>query len=93
MTRTEGIVQLDNERVRITEWRFAPGAATGRHRHAYNYVVLPLASGRLRIVPPDGSESFAEPQHGQSYFRRVGIEHDVVNANNDNLAFVEIELK
>jgi hypothetical protein len=58
MTRAEGIVQLDNERVRITEWRFAPGAVTGRHRHAYDYVVVPLASGRLRIVLPDGSGSF-----------------------------------
>jgi hypothetical protein len=93
MTRAEGIVELDDERVRITEWRFAPGAATGRHHHAYDYAVVPLASDRLRIVLPDGPESFAEPQHGQSYFRRVGIEHDVVNANNNNSAFVEIELK
>jgi beta-alanine degradation protein BauB len=52
-----------------------------------------LLGAWLRIVLPDGSGSFAELQHGQSYFRRVGIEHDVVNANNDNFAFVEIELK
>ena len=24
-------VFIDNERTRVTEWRFAPGAATGRH--------------------------------------------------------------
>ncbi len=28
-------VFIDNERVRVTEWRFAPGAATGWHRHEF----------------------------------------------------------
>ncbi len=87
------IVQLDNERVRVTEWRFAPGAATGHHRHAYDYVVVPLASGRLRQILPDGSEIIAELSQGQSYFRRAGVEHDVINANAGAFAFVEIELK
>jgi quercetin dioxygenase-like cupin family protein len=42
-------VQVDNERVRVTEWRFAPGAATGWHRHELDYVVVPMTTGRLRI--------------------------------------------
>ena len=29
-------VQVDNDRVRVTEWRFAPGAATGWHRHEFD---------------------------------------------------------
>ena len=36
-------VQVDNERVRITEWRFAPGAETGEHVHGMDYVVVPVA--------------------------------------------------
>ena len=39
-----GTTQIDNERSRVTEWRFAPGAATGFHRHEYDYVIVP---GRL----------------------------------------------
>src|SRR2546423_393285 len=35
----EPIVQVDNPLVRVTEWRFAPGASTGHHRHHYDYVV------------------------------------------------------
>ncbi|MGB5327190.1 MAG: cupin, partial [Gammaproteobacteria bacterium] len=31
-------VQLENDRVIVTEWRFAPGAETTWHRHAYDYV-------------------------------------------------------
>src|SRR5690606_7307755 len=30
-------VQIDNDRVRVTEWRFAPGAETGFHVHEMDY--------------------------------------------------------
>jgi hypothetical protein len=43
-------VKVDNARVRVTEWRFAPGARTGHHRHEYPYVVVPLTTGSL--TPP-----------------------------------------
>ena len=29
-------VQIDNDHLRVTEWRFAPGAATGYHRHEHD---------------------------------------------------------
>ncbi len=86
-------VQVDNERTRVTEWRFAPGAATGFHRHEYDYVVVPQTDGRLKLVGPDGAESFAELTAGQSYFRNAGVEHDVINANDHEFVFVEIEFK
>ena len=47
-------VQVDNERVRVTEWRFAPGAETGVHIHQLDYTVVPLSDGRLQIVSPQG---------------------------------------
>lgn len=85
-------VQVDNDRVRVTEWRFGPGAATGWHRHDHDYVIVPLATGRLRIVSGQG-ESTAELAAGQAHFRAAGVEHDVVNANLHEFAFVEIEVK
>ena len=39
-----GTTQIENDRTRVTEWRFAPGAATGYHRHEYDYVVVPTTS-------------------------------------------------
>ena len=44
------VVKIENDRVRVTEWSFVPGAATGWHRHAYDYVIVPLTSGRLKLV-------------------------------------------
>ena len=47
--KATSIVQVRNERVIVTEWRFAPGADTGYHVHAHDYVVVPLTGGRLRL--------------------------------------------
>ena len=89
-TRT---VQIDNDDVRVTEWRFAPGTATGHHRHEYSYVVVPLTTGRLTIIDPDGTTASAELRAGQPYFRPAGVEHDVLNANDFEFVFIEIETK
>jgi quercetin dioxygenase-like cupin family protein len=86
-------VQVDNERVRVTEWRFAPGAETGEHIHQMDYVVVPSGDGRLKIVSPQGEESVAELKQGVSYFRKAGVHHNVINANAFEFAFVEIEIK
>jgi beta-alanine degradation protein BauB len=90
--QAQGIVQIDDERVKVTEWRFAPGAATGWHKHAHDYVVVPLTSGKLRLDEPGGSR-IVELTLGVSYNRPVGVEHDVVNVNDFEFRFVEIELK
>ncbi len=47
-------VQIDNERVIVTEWRFAPGADTGHHVHGHDYVVVPMTTGTLRLEEPEG---------------------------------------
>jgi quercetin dioxygenase-like cupin family protein len=84
---------IDNERVRVTEWRFAPGAATGWHRHEMDYVVVPMVDGALELVGPGGERTRAELEAGVPYFRSAGVEHDVINANAFEFAFIEIELR
>ena len=92
MKRAESIRQEDNDDVRITEWRFAPGAATGHHRHEYDYVVVYVTAAKIRAVGPTGDIAF-EMAPGQSYFRRAGVEHDVINVGDAPVTFVEIEMK
>ena len=86
-------VQIDNDRVRVTEWRFAPGAETGMHIHEMDYVVIPGLNGKLKIVTPDGAETIADLAGGVSYFRQAGVHHNVINHNDFEFAFVEVELK
>jgi quercetin dioxygenase-like cupin family protein len=85
-------VKVDNARVRVTEWRFAPGARTGQHRHEYAYVVVPLTTGFLAATGVGGETSNAL-RVGEPYYREAGVEHDVRNVNAFEFAFIEIELK
>jgi mannose-6-phosphate isomerase-like protein (cupin superfamily) len=85
-------VQIDNDRVRVSHWHFAAEAATGWHRHEFDYVIVPLMAGTLRL--DDGrAVTIANLEAAQSYYRPAGVEHDVSNASGHEFAFVEIELK
>ncbi len=95
MTRPAAIptVQIDDERTRVVEWRFAPGAATGWHTHGMDYVVVPMTTGKLLLEEPGGVSRHAQLTAGVSYTRRRGVEHDVINDNDFEFVFIEVEIK
>jgi beta-alanine degradation protein BauB len=85
-----GSVQLVSDHFRVTEWRFPPGASTGWHHHDCDYVVVPMTTGRLTIKA--ATDTFtADLVTGQSYSRVAGTEHDVINANDFEFVFIEVE--
>jgi quercetin dioxygenase-like cupin family protein len=82
----------ESERVIVTEWRFAPGAETGWHRHGHDYVVICLTAGTLLAETANGN--IENPlQFGQSYTRPAGVEHNIVNSGVTEFVFIEVELK
>jgi len=91
MLKEEADRQIENARARVTRHRMAPGAHTGFHRHEYDYVIVPVSDGRMRVVE-GGRETIAELTAGVSYFRPAGVEHDVINGGDRELVFVEIEI-
>ena len=90
--QAKSTVFIDNDRVRVLEWRFAPGAEVGHHVHGLDYVVVPIMDGNLRAVTPEG-ESVNELKVGRPYFRNAGVEHNVINANSSEFAFIEVGIK
>ena len=91
-TSATSIKHIDNDRVIVTEWRFAPGASTGWHRHAHDYVIVPLMDGRLRLATAK-DETTVEMSKGVPYYRPAGVEHDVINASDGDYAFMEVEIR
>ena len=89
--RATAHVQIENDWVRVTEWRFAPGAETGHHVHAHDYVVVPLTSGVLRLEDREGQRE-AQLTSGLAYARAKGVAHNVINANAFEFRFLEIEM-
>lgn len=86
-------VHIDDDRFRVTEWRFAPGAETGWHRHGHDYVIVPLTDGTLALDLPAGQQAQAQLTQGVPYSRREGVEHNVINASaTAPLAFLEVEV-
>ena len=73
MLTAKSDVQVDTPEVRVTEWRLAPGSATGHHTHGMDYVIVPVTSGEMTIVAPNGERSKAQLGVGKSYFRKAGV--------------------
>jgi quercetin dioxygenase-like cupin family protein len=89
--RAIATLKIDEPHVRVYEYRFAPGAETGWHRHGHDYVVVPLLDGRLLLDEP-GGERTAQLHAHEPYTRLAGVEHNVVNVNDYEFAFLEVEL-
>jgi quercetin dioxygenase-like cupin family protein len=84
---------VDDPRVRVTRWDFAPGAETGWHRHGLDYVITALTDCAMLLEEPGGGTRRVDVPAGSAYRRDAGVEHNVVNAGEAPMAFVEVELK
>ena len=91
MKLATSVVHVENDRTRVIEWIFEPGAETGHHVHGYDYVIVPITSGTIRLVDSEGQRDVVL-QPGSSYFRRAGVSHNVFNVGSSELRFVEVEL-
>jgi ketosteroid isomerase-like protein/quercetin dioxygenase-like cupin family protein len=93
MTRptAQPVTHIDDDRFKVTEWRFAPGAETGWHVHGHDYVIVPLTDGTLGLEEPGGTVRQATLTKGVPYSRREGVHHNVTNAGQADLSFLEVE--
>lgn len=85
-------VQVENDQIIVTEWRFEPGVETTWHTHQYDYVVVPLSNGTL-LIESDAGDCISKLTAGQSYSRQKGIKHNVINNNSFEFTFIELEMK
>ena len=86
-------IQIDNKFVKVTKYSFMPGQETGVHKHLYDYIVTPITDGKLLLIDENGNKSDYSLITSHSYFRKAGIEHNVINNGKQKLVFIEIELK
>lgn len=86
-------ILVDDDRVRVTRFDFAPGAETGWHRHGHDYVVTPVTDCQMLLEEPGGTSREVSMPAGAAYRRQEGVEHNVINAGETAMTFVETELK
>jgi len=93
MSEATATILIDDARVRVTRFDFAPGDETGWHRHAHDYVITAVTDCRMRLDEPDTGAREVTVAAGDAYRRDEGVEHNVINAGDRPMAFVEVELK
>jgi beta-alanine degradation protein BauB len=84
---------VDDDRVRVTRFDFAPRAETGWHRHRHDYVIVAVTDCPMLLEKPGGGVRRVLVPKGTAYRRAEGVEHNVVNDGAEAMSFVEVELK
>ena len=84
---------IDDARVRVTRFDFAPGAETGWHAHTMDYVITAVTDCHMRLEMPGGEVREVVVPAGTAYRRDEGVEHNVINMGEGVMSFVEVELK
>ena len=93
MALAQHSVVTEDARVIVNRFDFAPGDETGHHTHALPYIIVPLCDGRVRVTDASGGESHADMVKDVPYSRPAGVSHNVINAADTALSFLEIEMK
>ena len=55
--------------------------------------MLPITNGEIILIDKNGIKSKSALTTAESYFRKAGVEHNVINNSDKKLIFVEVELK
>lgn len=84
---------IDDVKVRVTRFDFAPGAETGWHRHGLEYVITTLTDCHMLLEEPGGASRSVLVPAGTVYRRDEGVEHNVINEGTATMSFIETELK
>ena len=92
-SKASSTLQVDNNYVRVTKYNFQPGEETGMHKHLYDYIITPISDGKLILIDKNEKKTNYDLKASESYFRKAGIEHNVINNGKEKLVFIEIELK
>ena len=91
--KAKAIIQVDNKLIRVTKYVFSPGAETGIHKHTMDYIVTPITDGNLLLIDIDGNNSYATLISSETYYRKAGVTHNVINNGKKDIVFVETEIK
>lgn len=89
----ERVVMFEDEKTRITFWRFPPGTQTGWHRHAHDYVTIQQSSGQLKLENRDGTVKVIDYKDGRAAAYSAPIEHNATNISDVEVRVTEIEYK
>jgi len=84
-------VRLDNDRVRVLEWRLKPGGKEQMHGHPDGVVII-LADATLKSTSPDGTSTTTAYVNGDVKWRKA-LSHSLENVGSTEAHALAVELK
>ena len=85
--------EIDNNKVKVSKFTLSPKGSTGFHVHTLDYVIIPITDGKLKLINKNKKETYATLKAGDPYFRKKGVEHNVINIGSKTITFIEVEIK
>ncbi len=82
---------LENQRVRVLEYRGGPGTRAAMHSHP-DLAAVAIRGGKVKFTSPDGQSAEAELQDGQVMFFDA-TEHATENVGTTDIHILLVELK
>ncbi|MFP6711271.1 MAG: hypothetical protein VB913_06220 [Rhodospirillales bacterium] len=84
---------FEDDRTKITSWRFDPGTETGWHYHNFDYVTIQQSGGRLKLESEDGEIKFIDYENERTARYSAPIRHNATNVSDVEVCVIEIEYK
>jgi hypothetical protein len=85
-------VRLDNDKVRVLEYRLKPGEKEAMHSHTVG-IVYTLSEANLRVTQADGSKSEAIGKADNVIWREQPVTHSIENIGTTDAHAIAVELK
>jgi mannose-6-phosphate isomerase-like protein (cupin superfamily) len=87
-------VVFENDRVRVKDVTFAPGAVdAGMHTHDLPHVGVILTQGALVFTEPGKASETVRFSAGSVGYRDANVTHQVANPGKEPMRVIEVELK
>jgi hypothetical protein len=86
-------VLIDNDRVRVLEYRLKPGEKEGMHSHPPNGIVYSMATTKTRTTLPDGKITEGGSTAGTATWRAGVTTHGLENIGTTEMHNLAIDVK
>jgi len=83
----------EDDKTKITSWRFDPGTETGWHHHTFDYVTIQKSGGCLRLESDDGEVRMVDYVMDRAAVYAAPIRRNATNVSDEDVRVIEIECK
>jgi len=83
----------EDQKTKITSWRFDPGTETGWHDHGYDCVTIQKSARTLKLENENGDTKYIDYKNDRTVGYAALVNHHATNVGGHEVRVIEIEFK